>query len=174
MLRRSACAAALAVLCSLFGPAAYAQGNAALGVTFGATAPVSDYGNGKDLGYHLGLALDVRAPLTPIGFRADGMYHELKYSNSNATTSIWAATADLTINGHGAPGLTPYLLGGAGIYNVRRPAPLGESSLTNAGVNIGGGLRFGLTGFSAFVEARYHKVIDQDVRIIPITFGLLF
>ncbi|HKO14761.1 MAG TPA: outer membrane beta-barrel protein [Gemmatimonadaceae bacterium] len=174
MIRFPFLAAVLAGALCLAARALHAQSGAALGVEVGATAPVSDYGNGRDLGYHLGVALDVRAPLTPIGFRADGMYHELKFTNRDAKTRIWAATADIVVHGGGAPALTPYLLGGAGIYNVRRPEFLGQSSVTNAGVNVGGGLRFGLTGFSAFIEARYHKVIDQDVRIVPITFGLLF
>ena len=39
---------------------------------------------------------------------------------------------------------------------------------------IGGGFRFPLTGFSAYVEARYHSINNTSIRFVPVSFGLVF
>ena len=65
-----------------------------------------------------------------------------------------------------------YFIGGIGYYNTRI-VPLRFSD-SNAGWNVGGGFKFPLTGFSAYVEARYHSIANTEVRFVPISFGLLF
>jgi hypothetical protein len=56
-----------------------AQSAARLGIGAGVTAPTSGYGNDKNIGYHIGLLVDVRAPASVLGFRIDGAFHEIGY-----------------------------------------------------------------------------------------------
>ena len=44
----------------------------------------------------------------------------------------------------------------------------------NFGYNVGGGVRFALSGFSAYVEARYHSISNANVSFVPLVFGLQF
>jgi hypothetical protein len=68
-----------------------------------------------------------------------------------------------------------YGIGGIGYYNTREPFYDFDQSQSNFGWNIGGGFRFPLSGFSAYVEARFHSVSSNpSMTFIPITFGLVF
>jgi opacity protein-like surface antigen len=152
-----------------------AQTPARFGLAAGATAPVSAYGNDKNVGYHIGILVDVRLPPTPFGFRIDGSFHEMKYSANSTKAQIFMTTANGLLKLPTGTPLTPYLIGGAGLYNSRRTLLFSTQSRTDVGVNFGGGLRFELTDVTTFVEARYHSVTgDARVRILPITVGVLF
>ena len=59
-----------------------------------------------------------------------------------------------------------YLIGGLGTYDT--------GSHWDTGFNLGGGFRFPLTGFSAYIEARYHSVAGGDLKFVPVVFGLAF
>jgi len=171
--RRLFVAAALGVtaLASRVG----AQVPARFGLAAGATAPVSTYGDDKNVGYHIGILVDVRLPPTPFGVRVDGAYHEMKFSGNSTKAQIFMTTANGLLKMPTGTPITPYLIGGAGLYNSRRTLLFNTQSRTDVGVNFGGGLRFELSDLSAFVEARYHTVAgDARVRILPITLGVLF
>ena len=73
----------------------------------------------------------------------------------------------------------PYAIAGLGIYNTNSSCSgCASNSNSNVGINGGGGFRFGLGGFSAFVEARYHYVPGKNgnpkTTFVPITFGVTF
>jgi hypothetical protein len=169
--RRTAAAVGLILLFTASLPSA---AQARLGMGAGITAPTGTYGDDKNIGYHLGLLLDVRVPNSPLGFRVDGEFHQLKYSTSATKLQIWSASANALLKLPTGTPLTPYLIGGAGIYNSRRLF-LRTPSSTDPGVNLGGGLRFELRDLTTFVEARYHRVTgDNGIRLLPITVGILF
>lgn len=165
------------VLSLACAPALHAQGMTSFGVAAGATIPTGDFGNQTQTGYHGMVTLDVHPPLAPVGLRFDGMFNELSY-NSSLTSSgksqIWAATANVVLNPSGFVG--PYAIGGLGVYHQVYPAMgLAQSySTDHAGLNAGIGFRIGLSGFYAFAEARYHKVLDQPTQFVPVSFGLVF
>lgn len=90
---------------------------------------------------------------------------------------------------------SPYLIGGAGAYQVSlrttqtRSCPLGPdvcqaiarppsyTSLTEQlGLNAGLGLRFRAARVDLVAEARYHHLFGarEDTRVIPVTLGILF
>jgi hypothetical protein len=83
-----------------------------------------------------------------------------------------------------AGGMGPYVIGGAGIYYSAAECTGCTTSGTNAGYNAGAGLRFALSGFSAFVESRYHVIpggsdpttagTKKNAAFVPISFGLIF
>lgn len=172
---RITAALALALSAAAF-PAARAQSMTSIGIAAGATVPTGDYGDATQTGYHGMVTLDVHPPLAPAGLRIDGMFNELAYKSSvsSGKSRVWAATANLVVNPSGFVG--PYLIGGLGVYHQTYPSSLlgGSESTTKAGLNGGIGFRFGLTGFYAFAEARYHKVLDQPTSFVPISFGLVF
>ena len=152
-----------------------AQSTARLGLLAGATVPVSDYGSDKSVGYHIGLLLDVRIPLSPVGFRIDGAFHEIGYSGNSTKQDIWSTNANLLLRLPTGTVIVPYVIGGVGIYNSHRTLILGSRSSTDPGMNVGGGLRFELGDLTTFVEARYHRVTgDAGIRMVPITLGILF
>jgi hypothetical protein len=152
-----------------------AQSRASLGLAAGATVPMSSYGNDKDVGYHLGLVLDLRTVAAPLAFRIDGMFNELGYSGSSTKEQIWMANGNVVVRVPTGSSITPYLIGGAGVYNRRRTLAFGNNASTTLGLNAGVGLRFGLGESHTFVEARYHVAgSDNDVRIVPLSFGVSF
>jgi opacity protein-like surface antigen len=154
---------------------AAAQSSAHFGLQGGATIPTSGFGSDKQTGYHLGILVDAPTPVPLFGFRVEGAYHELKYSGNSTRAQVWMAGADLTLKVPTPTRVSPYVIGGAGIYNSRRNLIVATGSTTKLGVNIGGGLRFGLAEGAVFVEARYHRCSgDNGVQMVPITIGLVF
>jgi len=152
-----------------------AQTAARLGLDAGATAPVSAYGSDKNVGYHIGLLVDVRVLESPLGFRIDGAFHELKYSGNATKEQIWMANANLVLKAPTGTMVVPYAIGGAGIYSSHRTLFLGTRARTNPGLNLGGGLRFELGDVTTFVEARYHIASGTaGIRLLPATLGILF
>jgi hypothetical protein len=51
-----------------------------------------------------------------------------------------------------------------------------SNSQTKFGLNAGAGLRFQLTGFSTFIEARWHTIFTEgrNAQMVPITVGITF
>lgn len=165
---------------------ASAQSGVSLGAAAGATMPRSGFGERTSTGYHLMVTLAVRAPMLPVAFRVEGMFHEFEYNSDvgggggapfravERNARVWGTALNAIVTSSGLLG--PYLIGGIGPYRVTEAIPVfgGTRSSNDFGYNIGGGFRFELTGFSAYAEARYHWVGDLDVRFLPITFGLSF
>ena len=140
-------------------------------VAAGASVPTGNWGDFHDVGYHVLGGIGFTPPLSPIGFRFEGAFNEFNRTNlgSDAKDRILSLAANALI-GFGTF-LGPYAIGGVGVYNIRQPNGLNDQ--TEFGFNIGAGYRFGLTGFSAFAEARYTRAAD-GVSYVPITFGVTF
>lgn len=162
-------------LAAFAGTPGGAQSPARIGLDAGVTAPVSGYGSDKNLGYHIGLLVDVRMPASVLGFRLDGAFTEIGYSGNQTKEDIWLVNANAVVKVPTGKVIVPYAIGGLGIYNSHRTLFLAGNSSTDPGFNLGGGLRFERHDVTTFVEARYHRVSgDRGIRILPITFGLLF
>jgi len=154
----------------------HAQSNAVhFNLAAGATLPTGPFSDRTDVGYHLTGGLVVKQPGVALGFRAEGMYNGFNakatsgYSHTGVITVN--ATYDLSTNSRSNTS-SLYAIGGAGYYSTRESFE--TESETDIGWNIGGGFEFPLTGFSAYVEARYHYVSNTDVRFVPISFGVIF
>ena len=176
-MRRSSAQATILIAAAIFlTPALHAQSSTSLGIAAGATFPLSAYADDKNIGYHLGLALDIRTPIPAVSTRIDGSFSELRYKGSSTKEQIWMANANIVLRIPGAMSVTPYAIGGAGVYNRHRTLIFGNTSSTQFGVNGGAGLRFGSSarGYT-FLEVRYHTASGRnDIRIVPITFGVSF
>jgi len=168
---------------------ASAQSNKAIsiGISGGAAIPVSDLGEDFTTGYNGTASLMFRSFGSPIGLRIDGMYNRMSVKNDRTITipgfgildaiAISSANANLVYNLPGT-GITPYLIGGAGVYNLKSDVEDADDpdSENKFGLNGGIGASFPLSGFNTFIEARYHHVFSENVatQFIPVTFGISF
>ncbi|MEO6527157.1 MAG: hypothetical protein ABIP93_11070 [Gemmatimonadaceae bacterium] len=159
----------------LFTPSAHLGAQAALSVSGGLAAPVSDLGDFADLGYNVAAGLNFGGTRVPIGLRFEGALNGFGVKDRDEEVRILNATANAIVN-FSQKSDSPYLIGGLGLYNSKYASFPSENAL---GVNIGGGLRFPLAGLSTFFEARYHAMLgnrdrDANLQFIPITFGIVF
>ena len=180
--------AALAVV-TLSATSTSAQSNKAIsvGISGGAAIPVGDLGEDFTTGYNGTVSLMFRSFGSPIGLRIDGAYNHMSVKNDRTiiapgfgvldAVAISSANANLVYNLPGT-GITPYLIGGAGVYNLKRDIEDADDpdSENKFGLNGGIGASFPLSGFNTFIEARYHHVFSENVatQFIPVTFGISF
>jgi opacity protein-like surface antigen len=169
---------------ALVAPIAMAQAQLKFGIGAGASSPNGDLKEGVDMGYHLMATAGFQPPLAPIGFRVDGAFNEFNFKApvSDTKQRIMSLTANGVFSMPGAIVLSPYAIGGIGMYSSSiSPKPTGFENSNDFGWNIGAGVKFGLAGFGAFGELRFHNIMaddgaggTQNVRYIPITFGIMF
>lgn len=153
-------------------------------IAAGAAIPTSDFGNAVDVGFNLTAGFDIAQRGSPLGLRFEGMFDQFNVSNQHSFTfnnvtnqiRVWGAAAngiyDIPLSAVAA-GNTLYAIGGVGFANTSATLDQG-SGQTNLAWNVGGGFRFPLTGFSAYVEARYYSINSTSVTFAPIAFGLVF
>ena len=160
----------------LAAPALRAQ--ASFSVAAGAAVPVGSTADGVKMGYNATIGVGFKPPLAPIGLRIEGALNQMDAKGTASGSSrIMAGIANLTLSGAGMPIPMGYLIGGVGMYNFSvTGTPIKPPSETKLGFNVGAGINFHLTGFSTFLEARFHYVSTSgsSVKFIPITFGLKF
>ena len=164
--------AALLALASAAALQAQAANSFHFNLAAGASFPTGNFGNGTDVGYNLTAGVGMKPAGSPVGFRFEGNYNEW---NVNAVRDFKVhaggliANATLDLTGSATTRGTAnafYLIGGLGTYDT--------GNNWNTGFNLGGGFRFPLTGFSAYLEARYHSISNGDVKFVPVVFGLVF
>lgn len=187
MTRRLLAALAAGALLTL-PAAARAQGSMSVLVSGGLSVPMSDLSDNSNSGYNVNLGLAFGAPFLPVGARIEGGFSSFDGKTnslvgggaSGTSTRVASATANAVLH-LGPSGVAPYLIGGLGIYNRRFSSDVTDASdsRTTAGVNIGGGIRFPLSGISTFLEARYHVMLGNqeegtNLQFIPISFGVQF
>jgi hypothetical protein len=171
-LTRVVALSALAVTAPL---AAQTGSNVKYNLAAGLSLANGGFGDRNDAGYALVVGIGMAQRGSPISFRAEGLYNEFKRKNSNAKAKAGGASANAIYDLSLGPDFmfTPYGIGGLALINTREEA-LGNVSRTNVGWNLGGGIRFPLTGFDVYVEARYYSISDVNVAFTPIVFGLVF
>jgi len=167
------CAVLLVASVALTGPA-HAQRRTSVGVAAGASVPIGDLGDGTSTGFHvLGTLAVSGTASSPLGFRVDGMYNSLSGKSSGPDVNVWTVNGNLAYAFPGGMTATPYLIAGAGWYNMKAD---GSESTNDLGINAGIGARFALSGFSTFAEVRFHNIFSDgnSARVIPLSFGILF
>ena len=151
-----------------------------LGIAGGGTLPMSDLSNTAKTGYNGTVALGINLPLIPVGLRIDGAYNAFSGKSgvgvAGAKLHVMSATGNI-VWGLPMVGVSPYLIGGAGLYMPTASAPgVANTSETNFGWNAGAGVKLPLSVFSAFVEARYNRTTfgGNSMEFVPVTFGIMF
>jgi opacity protein-like surface antigen len=174
-------AVALACICTASSASAQSVNPIKFGVAGGLSMPQGDFGDVSAMGYNITGVLGFQAPMVPVGLRFDLGYNGFGEKDDNGVTaSILSGTLNGVFNLGMAPTMSPYLIGGLGMYRSKVEidglGEAGEASSTDFGFNGGIGLRFGLSGFSTFAEARYNHIMtdEESTSYIPITFGIMF
>lgn len=154
-----------------------------IGASAGIAFPTGDFGNVANTGYDVTVMVGYKPQFTPIAFRAEAAYNQFGSQVFNGNANIPAFTGNLVLD---VPigTLTPYVIGGAGLYRTSTAVvdfgvTTSGPSENDFGFNIGGGIRIPLsTSFETFIEARYNRVTLQNnsgsFSFIPVTFGVLF
>jgi hypothetical protein len=174
-LRNSLRAIALGLL---LPTAAHAQAQTMhFSVAAGISLPTGTFGDATDAGYHLAAALTMPQRGSPLEIQAEGTYNEFNLSGIDGKARAFSIGGNALYHFSPTASTTAgsfYGIGGLGLYNTRETISGFTASDNNLGWNLGAGYRFPLSGFSAYLEARYHAVTSTDVHYIPITFGLVF
>ena len=149
-----------------------------LGIAGGGSLPMADMKEGANTGYNGTLALAIKAPIIPVGLRFDAAYNMFGAKVGDAKLHMASLTGNVTYN-LPSIGVSPYVIGGAGVYSsVESAEGLPSSPRANDfGWNAGAGINLPLTVFKAFVEARYNSVSVGDgakIEFVPLTFGIMF
>lgn len=153
------------------------------GVSGGLSLPMGDLGDGADAGYTVAGHVFLKpASMKSLGFRADVSFDKWgsKVSDDLKLQSL-GFVANALYDVPTSSMVRPYLLGGLGMYNTKFEYNLGSTTgtsngTTDVGIQVGGGLRFQLSGFSTFLEAKYVNVFrdPSSMNFLPITFGIRF
>ena len=166
------------------------------GISGGVSVPMEDLADGSrgftgvNTGYNVTGSLGIGLPALPFSLRADASYNGfgtknfsfaamVPQSGFNADARVLGFTANVVFPIHPLPTpiIHPYLIGGAGVYNVRiSPTTGGSTSQSNFGFNLGAGVSVPFVLFDGFIEARYHHVTQDNgsIAFVPITVGVMF
>ena len=154
-----------------------------LGLSGGASIPTGDLSNSVNTGYNIGGHVGLGSPAIPIGFRGDVNYDNFGAKGSgNANAHVWSYTANAVYDIPTMTGIRPYVIGGIGGFKPGVSTSSGGNTYsasggTKFGFDLGGGLTIPLSGFNAFVEARYNHFNNDgggSTSFVPITFGVMF
>jgi opacity protein-like surface antigen len=148
-----------------------------IGASAGIAFPTGDLGNVSNTGYNVTVAVGYKPQLTPIAVRAEAAYNQFGLKNGGGNVNIPAFTGNLLYELPMGT-LSPYAIGGAGLYRTNVTITGGGSGGENHfGFNVGGGIKIPLSSsFETFVEARYNHVTlnGGSFSFIPVTFGVMF
>lgn len=148
-----------------------------LGVSLGAAIPTGDFGSAVNTGYNATGSLALQPVGLPIGFRIDAGFNQFGFKSGGGNANIFAVTGNALVNVIPGPALGAYVIGGAGYYHESvSGTALNGGSQNHLGFNVGAGLNIPLTGFDTFIEARYHRISENNgsTSFIPITVGVMF
>jgi hypothetical protein len=139
----------------------------------GVTNPMSDLNAVSDVGWNVMAGAQLSVASLPVGLRADGAYHSLGEQGSNPQTSILSGALSLVVTFPGV-GLSPYLLGGVGVYRTSVDVS-GVEPDSDSGIHGAFGVDIGSLGFGGFAEVRLVNVKTEGTgnrRFVSATLGL--
>ncbi len=153
-----------------------------LGISGGASIPTGDLSQFANTGYNVGGHVALGTPALPISFRGDVNYDNFGAKGTGSSNAhIWSYTANAVYEVPTMTGIRPYVIGGIGGFTPGASYTSGSTTVTATsgtkfGFDVGGGLTIPLSGFNAFVEARYNRFNDGggSTSFVPITFGVMF
>jgi len=138
---------------------------------------MSDLKTSTDIGYNATLAMAINLPFIPVGLRVDGAYNQFgQKAGAPAKLHVMSATGNVVWR-LPSIGISPYLIGGAGLYSSAATVSGAASQTDNhLGWNAGAGINLPLSVFHAFVEARYNRINTStgSMQFVPVTLGLMF
>jgi Outer membrane protein beta-barrel domain len=179
--------AALGLAVVLGAQTAHAQG-LSFGIGAGAVMPTGTFGDINSMGWNVTAVARLKPPVAPLGLQVDGFYNRFGLESDlvDGHSRIIGATANAVFAFPSVSPVRPYLLGGAGVYNLGASVEGGPEleSVTKLGLNAGAGFDFALGSAKLFADARFHAILNGSADVasgeeataymIPITLGLRF
>jgi hypothetical protein len=153
------------------------------GLGGGIVVPVSRLGDFFKVGWQGQAAVIIRPQRFPVGFQIDGNFMQMKSKPPADTTfQVIDGTANIvfTIPTSAATTFKPYILGGAGVYNIKNKP---GDTRTKFGLNGGVGFDVGNGPVVFFAEGRFHNIFSgrindighpSNASFIPVTIGVKF
>lgn len=141
----------------------------------GLLMPMGDYKTADKMGF-IGQA-GIGFPAGPIGIRIEADYGQTKHKNVDGNSKLIGGMAAAVYHFKTPASVTPYVLGGVGMYNVKFTATgFPDQSETKFGFGVGAGLEMKMTAMSLYLEAKYMNIATTGsaTTFIPITVGLRF
>jgi hypothetical protein len=174
-------AAAMILLVSLLSGAGALQAQQRVGVQVG-IGPTVGIGGDKGVGFHLTAGAGFVLPAAPVGLRVEGLYQRVPEGGDDHEYGGALLSAEVNLP---VPAAQPYLVGGGAlIWHREHHGDHTHEGHTDFGFNVGVGARFALAGLSAFLEARFHQLLNGEDqaqgyghtgdRFVPITLGIRF
>ena len=150
-----------------------------IGATGGIAFPTGDLGNSANTGYTIGVAVGYRSQYSPLAVRAEANYNQFGLQGTGGgNINIPSFTGNVEYAVPLGMSISPYLIGGAGLYRPSVDLGGGNTGTENHfGWNVGGGVKIPLSSsFQTFVEARYNSVSINGgtLNFIPVTVGVMF
>jgi opacity protein-like surface antigen len=173
-------AAVLAVLAAVSAAPAHAQG-VKIGLGGGVTMPLGDFGDVFKTGFNGQASLGFQPASLPVGIQIDGNYMSNKVdADLDVKSQIigGSANAVYTFKTSETSKLHPYIIAGAGAYNLKATGDdAGDAgSVTKFGINGGAGFNFMAGSVGAFVEGRFHDIMTEgsSTNLVNLNVGVRF
>jgi hypothetical protein len=169
-----------AVLMASAGTAPLLAQGAEFSLGGGATLPLGTFDDFAKLGWHGTGAVSFVPQNLPVGFQIDGTFSRLSDETpADVKSQLIYGTGNVVykFKTSGETKFRPYLIGGAGVYNLDAKGsdvPSTVESVTKFGLNAGAGFDFKAGSAGVFVEGRFHNVFTEgdNTNFIPFTVGV--
>lgn len=168
--------AVLAIAC-LAGVGSLSAQNVSFGVGGGLLMPMGDYNTADKPGFIFGAGARIPLGSAPVALRVEGTYSQTSHDGIGGKTKIIGGMGSLVYSFKTSGSVTPYVLGGIGIFNGKVDVTgLGSTSETKVGFGGGAGLRFPMGSSSLFVEGRWMSIqtSGSSLTYLPLIVGLSF
>ena len=142
------------------------------GVSAGISIPAGRLGDDHAAGYGIGGLVEFAVPNQAYALRAEAMFQRFALKKGRTTgrdVSLFSIGPTIMYQLRPPPAASTFLTGGIAIYNAS-----GEG--TRPGFNVGTGIGFPLTDFSALAEVRLHVMLAEGkpVLALPLSVGVKF
>ena len=154
------------------------------GATLGIAIPAGRLGDEHAAGYHIGGLVEFAVPNQAYALRGEAMFERfaLKSGDVGSDVSVFAIGPTIVYRLQPATATSSFLTGGIAIYRATTETiTTGTTTVeraggTRPGFNIGTGINFPLTEFSAMAEVRFHVMLTENKPILtlPLSVGAKF
>ena len=173
---------AIGLAVAMSAQVAHAQAGLSLGLGGGAVVPTGTLADIGKTGWNATVSARLKPAMSPIGFQVEGFYNRFGLDGVDGNTRVIGGTANALFS---LPGVVahPYIVGGAGVYNMKATVTgVGSASDTKFGFNGGLGLDVGVGPAKFYAEGRLHAILkgsadiqtgeEKTAYMIPLTVGL--
>ena len=154
------------------------------GAALGIAIPAGRLGEDHAAGYHIGGLVEFAVPNQAYALRGEAMFERFALESGKAgdDVSVFAIGPTVVYRMQPATATSTFLTGGIAIYHATTETiTTGATTIerpggTRPGFNIGTGINFPLTEFSAVAEVRFHVMLTENKPILtlPLSIGAKF